>query len=195
VALGRPPRTRAGGGVVIQAFRQGDARLAAGLGSLVFAALFGLAAWASAADYPGPAGLAVLAGIALLAGGLVIRRGTVVTLGLAMLGVGYGVALVGKGLDPAAGLFAGGLAAAAELAFWALEPGAEVRIARAATGRRALVVSTVALGAVLCGSLLLVLVSDPVSGGASLGIAGVLALVAIFAVAVVLARSLRSGVG
>jgi hypothetical protein len=56
-------------------------------------------------------------------------------------------------------------------------------------------VSTVVLGAALFGSLLLVLVSDPVSGGASLGIAGVLALVAIFAVAVVLARSLRSGVG
>ena len=51
-----------------------------------------------------------------------------------LLGVGYGVALIGKGLDPAAGLFAGGLAAVAELAFWALEPGAAVRIGRAATG-------------------------------------------------------------
>ncbi len=159
------------------------------------AALFGLAAWGSAADYPRPAGLVVLAGIALLAGGLVIRRGAVVTVGLAMLGVGYGVALVGKGLDPAAGLFAGGLAATAELAFWALEPGAEVRIARAATGRRALVVTTVAFGAALFGSLLLAVVSDPVRGGASLGIAGVLAVIAIFAVAAVLVRSLRSGVG
>ncbi|MET0937976.1 MAG: hypothetical protein ABWY51_01980 [Gaiellaceae bacterium] len=161
---------------------------------MVFAALFGLAAWVSAADYPEPAGLAVLVGIALLAGGLVIRRGAVVTVGLAMLGVGYGVALVGKGLDPAAGLFAGGLAATAELAFWALEPGAEVRIARAATGRRALVVTTVALGATLFGSLLLAVVSDPVRGGTPLGIAGVLAVLAIFAVAVVLARSLRGGV-
>ena len=157
--------------------------------------MFGLAAWLSAADYPGSAGLAVLAGIALLAGGLVIRRGPVVTLGLAMLGAGYGVALVGKGLDPAAGLFAGGLALTAELAFWALEPGAAVRVARAATGRRALVVTTVALGAAFIGSLLLALVADPVGGGVSLGIAGVLAILAIFAVAVVLARSLRSDVG
>ncbi len=109
--------------------------------------------------------------------------------------MGYGVALVGKGLDPAAGLFAGGLALTAELAYWALEPGAAIRIARAATARRVLVVTTVALGAALSGSLLLLLVADPVSGGASLGIAGVLAIVAIFAVAVVLARSLRSGVG
>jgi hypothetical protein len=195
VALGRSPRPRAGGGVVIQAFRQGDARIAAGLGALVCAGLFGLSAWLSAADYPGSAGLAVLAGIALLAGGLVIRRGPVVTLGLAMLGVGYGVALVGKGLDPAAGLFAGGLALTAELAYWALEPGAAVRVARAATGRRALVVTTVGLGAALIGSLLLALVADPVGGGVSLGIAGVLAIFAIFAVAVVLARSLRSDVG
>jgi hypothetical protein len=195
MALGRSPRTRAGGGVVIQAFRQGDARIAAGLGALVCAGVFGLAAWLSAADYPGSAGVAVLAGAALLAGGLVIRRGPVVTLGLAMLGVGYGVALVGKGLDPAAGLFAGGLALTAELAFWALEPGAAVRVARAATGRRVLVVATVALGAALSGSLLLILVSDPVRGGPALGITGVLAVVAIFVVAVFLARSLRNGVG
>jgi hypothetical protein len=161
----------------------------------VGAGLFGLAVWLSAADYPGPAALAVLGGIALLAGGLVLRRGRLATAGLALFGVGYGVALVGKGLDPAAGLFAGGLALTAELAFWALEPGAQVRIARAATGRRALVVTAVALGAALSGSVLLLVVSDPVGSGASLGIAGVLAVVVIFAVAVVLARSLRSGVG
>jgi len=149
--------------------------------------------WLSAGDRPGPAALAVLAGIALLAVGLVIRRGAVVTAGLGMLGVGYGVALIGKGLDPAAGLFAGGLAATAELAFWALEPGAAVRIARGATARRALVVAAVVLGAALSGSLLLLAVSDPVRGGTSLGIAGVLAVVAIFAVAVVLARTLRDG--
>ena len=151
--------------------------------------------WLSAADRPGPAALAVLAGIVLLAGGLLIRRGTVATAGLALLGAGYGIALVGKGLDPAAGLFAGGLVATAELAYWALEPGAAVRIARAATARRALVVTAVAFGAALSGSLLLVLVSDPVRGGASLGIAGVLAVTAIFVVAVFLARSLRNGVG
>jgi hypothetical protein len=157
--------------------------------------LFGLAVRLSAADRPGAATLAVLAGSALLAGGLVIRRGALVTAGLVMLGVGYGLALVGKGLDPAAGLFAGGLAATAELAFWALEPGAAVRIARAATGRRALVVSAVVLGSALSGSLLLVVVSDPVRGGTALGIAGVLALLGIFAVAVTLARSLRRDVG
>ncbi len=159
------------------------------------AGLYGLAVWLSAADYPGPAGLAVLAGIGLLVASLLLRRGEVATAGLALLGVGYGLALIGKGLDPAAGLFAGGLALTAELAYWALEPGAAVRIVRAATARRALVVTAIALGAALIGSLLLAAVADPVSGGVSLGIAGVLAIFAIFAVAVVLARSLRSDVG
>jgi hypothetical protein len=129
----------------------------------------------------------------LLAGALVLRRGPLATAGLALLGVGYGIALAGKGLDPAVGLFAGGLVATAELAFWALEPGAAVRIGRAATGRRALTVVAVVFGAVLSGSLLLVIVSDPFRGGAALGVAGVLALLGIVAVAVALARSLRDG--
>ena len=100
----------------------------------------------------------------------------------------------GQGLDPAAVLFAGGLAIA-ELAFWALEPGAAVRIGRAATGRRALTVAAVVFGAVVSGALLLLAVSDPLRGGAALGIAGVLALLTIVAVAVVLARSLRDDAG
>jgi hypothetical protein len=159
--------------------------------SIVCGALFGLAARLTAADYPGPAGVAVLGGFALLAGGLALRRGTVVTAGLALLGVGYGLGLIGKGLDPAAVLFAGGLVAVAELAFWALEPGAQVRVGRAATGRRLLVVGGVVLGSTIACMLLVVLVDDPIRGGAGLGLAGVVALAAIAAVAFVLARSLR----
>ena len=157
--------------------------------------MFALAVRLSAADYPGPAGVAALGGLALLAGGLALRRGSVTTLGLALLGAGYAAGLIGKGLDPAAGLFAGGLVAVAELAFWALEPGAAVRIGRAATGRRLLVVGSVVLGSTVAGSLLLLAVEDPVRGGAGLGIAGVVALGTIFLVAAALARSLRRGVG
>ena len=160
------------------------------------AALFALAVRLSASDYPGPAAVAVLAGVVLLAGGLVLRRGAVATVGLALLGVGYALALIGKGgLDPAAGLFAGGLVAVAELAYWALEPGAAVRLGRAATGWRLLVVGSVVLGSTLAGTLLLAVVSDPVRGGAGLGIAGIAALGTIFVVAAVLARSLRRDVG
>jgi hypothetical protein len=149
----------------------------------------------SAGDLPGPTGVAVAAGLAVLLGGLVLRRGTLATLGLALLGAGYGISLAGKGLDPAAPLFAGGLVATAELAFWALEPGAAVRIGRAATGRRALAVAAVVFGAILSGALLLAAVYEPLRGGAALGVAGIAAVAAIVAVAVVLARSLRNGVG
>ena len=159
------------------------------------AALFALATRLSAADYPGPAAVAALAGLAVLLGGLVLRRGTLVTIGLALLGAGYGVALVGKGLDPAAGLFAAGLVAVAELAFWAIEPGAAVPVARVATGVRVLVVGSIVAGSALAGTVLLLVVSDPIHGEAVLGIGGVLAVLTIFGVAVVLARSLRSGVG
>jgi hypothetical protein len=162
---------------------------------VVCAVLFALAVRLSAGAHPGPAAVGVLAGLAVLAGGLVLRRGTVVTVGLALLGVGYGAALIDKGLDPAAGLFAAGLVAVAELAFWAIEPGAAVPFGRAATGMRVLVVGSIVLGSAVAGTLLLVVVADPIRGEAALGIAGVLAVLAIFAVAVVLARSLRSGVG
>ena len=113
------------------------------------------------------------------------------TAGLASIGVGYGLALVGKGLDPAAGLFAAGVAATAELAFWALEPGAAVQVGRAATARRALVVVGTVFGAALVGTVLLVVVSEPIRGGVALGVAGLAALMAIIAVAAVLARPLR----
>src|SRR5688572_22739926 len=189
----RPAGARAGGGVGIQALRQGDARVAAGIASIACAALFALAVRLSAGDHPDPAALLALAGLGLLVGGLGLRRGAVATVGLALLGAGYGVSLIGKGLDPAAGLFAAGLVAVAELAFWALEPGAAVPLRRAATGVRGLVVGSVVFGAAFAGTVLLLLVSDPVRGEAGLGIAGVASVIAIFVVVAILARSLRDG--
>lgn len=157
------------------------------------AALLALAARLSAADAPEVAGVAGLAGAALLAVGLVVRRGALATAGLALVGTGYGISLVGKGLDPAASLFAGGLVAVAELAYWALEPGAAVKVRRAATGRRALLSGSIALAAVLIGALLLGVAATPVEGGAALGALGVAAVAAVFAVAVGLTRSLHGG--
>lgn len=134
-----------------------------------------------------------MAGTALLAAGLVVRRGALVTAGLALVGTGYGLSLVGKGLDPAASLFAGGLVAVAELAYWALEPGAAVRIRRSATARRALLSGSIALATVFIGALLLSVVSAPVRGGAAFGVLGVAAIAATLAVAVGLMRSLHDG--
>jgi hypothetical protein len=146
----------------------------------------------SAGDLPGSAGLAAVAGLAILAGGLAVRRGQLVTAGLALLGAGYGLSLAGQELDSAAGLFAAGLVLTAELAYWALEPGAAVRLGRAATGRRALVVAAVVLASAVGGTVLLMVVADPVGGGVAIGITGIAAVGAIIFVAGLLARSLRS---
>jgi hypothetical protein len=155
--------------------------------------LLALAARLVAADAPKVAGVAGLAGAVVLALGLLIRRGALVTVGLALVGAGYGLSLVGKGLDPAASLFAGGLVAVAELAYWALEPGAAVRIGRRATARRVVLSGSIASATVLIGALLLAVVSAPVRGGAELGALGVTAIAAILAVAVGLMRSLHDG--
>jgi hypothetical protein len=158
------------------------------------AGLLALAASLSAADAPGLAAVAGVGGAALVGAGLLVRRGFPVTLGIALLGTAYGLSLIGKGLDPAASLFAGGLVAVSELAYWALEPGAAVRIGRGATVRRAALSGSIALGTVLLGALVLVAAARPVEGGASLEIAGVAAIAVILAIAVGLMRALRSGV-
>lgn len=155
--------------------------------------LFALAARISAEDAPRLAGLLGISGAVVLAVGLLVRRSPPATLGIAMLGAAYGVSLAGKGLDPASPLFAGGLVLVAELAFWALEPGAAVRFGRAATARRFAVVSSVAIAGALLASLLLAVASTPLRGGVSVGIAGVAAIAAILALGALLARSLRDG--
>jgi len=155
------------------------------------AALLALASRLSAADAPELAGVVSVAGVPALLAGLVLRRGALVTVGLALSGAGYAVSLIGKGLDPAASLFAAGLLAIAELAYWALEPGAAVRIGRGATARRALFSAMLALGAVLLGALLLGVASTPAGGGAAIGIAGVAAVAAILAVVIGLMHVLR----
>jgi hypothetical protein len=158
---------------------------------VVGAALIGLAARLSAADAPELTEVVAAAGVAGLAAGLVLRRGGLATMGLALIGSSYAVSLIGKGLDPAACLVAGGLLFVAELTYWALEPGAAVRIGRRATARRALFSGALALGSVVVGSLLLGVASSPTGGGETIGILGVAALAAILAAVIGLMHSLR----
>jgi hypothetical protein len=145
----------------------------------------------SAADAPGTALFVGLAGAGLVAAGLVLRRGAVATVGLAFVGGGYAVSLVGKGLDPAASLFAGALVLVAELAYWALEPGAPIRVGRAASGRRLAASGAIALGAVGLGAVLLAAASSPLRGDVGLGIAGVVGIGVITAAVVGLLHALR----
>jgi hypothetical protein len=154
----------------------------------------GLAAWLSAGRLPGLTGAILLAAVAGIAAGLVVRRGGLLTAGLALLGVGYAVSLLGRDLDAAAPVYAGGLLLTAELAFWALEPGARVRFGRAATLRRAVFSGGLALAAAALGAVLLGVSSTRVGGGAVLEVLGVAAVGAVVATAVWLIHSLRSTV-
>lgn len=158
---------------------------------MVGALLLALTARTTGEDVPRLAGYVALAGAGCLVIGLLLRRAAPTTFGLMLVGAGYGISLAGKALDPGAPLVAGGLLLVAELAYWALEPGASVRIGRRATIRRALFSLGLAVGAVLLGSLLLGVASTPQGGGASLGIAGVLAIAAVVGIVFWLAHTLR----
>jgi hypothetical protein len=144
-----------------------------------------------AEDVPRLTAYTGLAGAVALAVGLVLQRGALATLGLALLGGGYAFSLAGKGVDPAAALFAGGLVLVAELAYWALEPGAAVRLGRGATARRLLVSLALALAAVLLAALLLAVSGAPGDQGVALAVAGVAAIGGIIVVAIGLALTLR----
>ena len=150
-----------------------------------------LAAYLGAGDAPGPAGAIGLVGTAALAVGVGLRRGTPVAAGLALVGVAYGVSLVGQGLDGTASLFAGGLVLVAELAYWSIEPGAAVRVGRTATARRAAFALALAVGSSVLGGLLLAAGATPLRGDTAFGVLGVAALLLVAAIAIWLLHSLR----
>jgi hypothetical protein len=161
---------------------------------VVVAAALALGAYLGAGDDPTEAGLIALAGAAVLAAGLVLRRGLLVTAGIALVGAGYGVALVGEGLDGAASLFAGGLVLTGELAFWAIEPGAAVKVGREATARRAAFAGVVALAGGVLGALLLAAGSSPLEGDSAFGLLGAASVLVVAATAVWLIHSLQNDV-
>ncbi len=132
-----------------------------------------------------------LAGSAAVAAGLVLRRGSLATAGIALVGAAYALSLVGRDLDPAAGLVGGALFFTAELVYWALEPGAAVPLRRGATARRALWSLVFAVCAAALGTLLLGITSSPTADGTVLGVAGLLALALVVVVVSWLVHSLR----
>jgi len=146
---------------------------------------------AAADDVPKLAGYVALAGVGCLLAGLLLRRAAPVTAGLMLVGAGYGFSLAGKALDPGAPLVAGAFLLVTELAYWALEPGAPVRIGRRATLRRLLFSIGLATGAVVVAALLLGVAASPEGGGVSVGIAGVAAIAAIAGVVFWLVHMVR----
>lgn len=160
----------------------------------MFASAFALGSYLGSSGEAGVVGLLGIAGIVVLASGLVLRRGLLVTAGLALAGAGYGVSLIGRDLDGAGGIFAAGLLLAAELAYWAIEPGAAVRLGRRATARRLAFTGLLALAGGIAGSLLVAAGSAPLEGDAAFGVAGVAAVALIAAAAVWLIHALREPV-
>ena len=157
--------------------------------------LGGVAAYAAAVADRVPeavAGIGV-AGWALTAVALTVRRPSLLAWGLAGVGAAYAVllGLRAGGVDPRAPFIGAALFAAAELAFWSVEP-LEGGSERSVIARRVLFVAAGALGTALVGGLLLVLAAG-ISGGGALEFAGVLAAVLTLAcIAFLAARSRES---
>lgn len=158
---------------------------------MVGAALLALAARLAAVDAPELAGLLGIVGVVLVLVGLVLRRGAVATCGLALLGAAYAASLIGRSVDAGASLMAAGLLLVAELAFWALEPGAAVRVGRRATARRGLFSAALALATMLLGALLMAVAGYGGAGGVEIGVAGVAAVAVLVGAVVWLMHSLR----
>jgi hypothetical protein len=131
-----------------------------------------------------------IAGWAVAAVAVLGRWPALVPIGLAGVGAAYALYLsLGRDtVDPRVPIVAAALFLAAELSFWSLEP-RDARVERRVLVRRFVLLGAAALGAALLGSVLLVAAAD-VSGGLGLEALGVLAaVVTLFLVAVLTART------
>ena len=110
-----------------------------------------------------------------------------------MLGGLYGaeLALDDPALDGAAPLFAAGLLVTAELGYWSLEECDAVKAEPGESLRRAAFIALLALGALLVGSLLLVLTDGVRAGGLAVDLVGAVAAGAGLVVVVVALRTVR----
>lgn len=132
-----------------------------------------------------------VAAVALIAlvSALVLGWPSLLPVSLLLLGGLYGaqLALDDPALDGAAPFFAAGLLVAAELGYWSLEERGTVRADPGESLRRAAFVALLALGALLVGSLLLILTEGVRAGGLAVDLLGAVAAGAVLLV-VVLAR-------
>lgn len=152
-----------------------------------------LAPWAyiAAERVPGPAFAVALAGAGVLAAGVAVRRGALVTAGLALVGTGYGTSVVDGDLAMSAALGGGVLVLAAELAYWAIEPGARVTVASRTAASRLGTAGALALAGAALGALLVTAALRPLAGGVVLGVAGFVALGVVAVAAIALLESFR----
>lgn len=122
---------------------------------------------------------------------LVLGWPALIPASLLLLGGMYGAELAvdDPTLDGASPFFAAGLLVTAELAYWSLEERDSVRADPGESLRRAAFVALLALGALLVGSLLLVLTDGVRAGGLAVDLLGAVAAGAVLLVVVVARRA------
>lgn len=136
-----------------------------------------------------------VAAVALLAlvSALVLGWPSLLPVSLLLLGGLYGahLALDDPALDGAAPFFAAGLLVTAELGYWSLEERDAVKAEPGEGLRRAAFVALLALGALLVGSLLLILTDGVRAGGLAVDLLGAVAAGAVLLVVLVGQRVAR----
>jgi len=122
---------------------------------------------------------------------LVLGWPSLLTASLLLLGGLYGaqLALDDPALDGAAPFFAAGLLVTAELGYWSLEERDAVKDDPGESFRRAAFVALLALGALIAGSLLLILTDGVRAGGLAVDLLGAVAAGAVLLVVVVALRT------
>ncbi len=134
--------------------------------------------------------LAALALIALVSA-LVLGWPSLLPASLLVLGGLYGaqLALDDPALDSASPLFAAGLLVTAELGYWSLEERETLKGDPGESFRRAAFVALLALGALLAGSLLLILTDSVRVGGLAVDLLGAVAAGAVLLVVLAARRT------
>ena len=124
---------------------------------------------------------------------LVLGWPSLIPVSLLLLGGMYGAELAfdDPALDGASPFFAAGLLVTAELGYWSLEERGSVQADVGEGFRRAAFVALLALGALLVGSLLLVLTDGVRAGGLAVDLLGAGAAGAVLLVVVVARRAGR----
>jgi hypothetical protein len=121
---------------------------------------------------------------------VVLVRGNVelVPWPLALLGVAYGITLVGAGTDDAAPLVGVGLLLCGELAAWSIDERFAIPAERVVTAARGLALGALALGSLAVAALVVALAAAPTGSGLAWTVLGAASAVAVVAAAVALAR-------
>jgi hypothetical protein len=133
-------------------------------------------------------GALALAAVAILAIGLARPFPSVLPWPLVILAGAYTWNLADDGVDQWAPVYAGGLLAVAELAYWSAELRGRTHDAERLTERRAVLIVVLALASVIAGGFVLAATSLRIGSGIATDLLGVAAAVGALAVVAVLAR-------